>query len=100
MDLTPRELADETDPLGLLEPVGPLGEIKKGKQAWRYRFPDQEYDLGRGTVADPAMQQAGPNDSPFDWVVAEIEVLKGVDIDVNNGDVTGSRAPIVTNELE
>ena len=48
MDLTPEELVDEDDPIGGLEPIGPLGEPKNGKQIWRYRFPPQEYDLGRG----------------------------------------------------
>jgi Superfamily I DNA and RNA helicases and helicase subunits len=71
MDLTPEQLVDETDPIGLLEPVGPIGEERKGKQAWRYTFPDQDYDLGRGTVADPALKQARPNDSPFRWQVAQ-----------------------------
>ena len=37
----------------------------KGKQIWRYRFPEQDYDLGRGEVYDPANKQARPNDSPF-----------------------------------
>ena len=61
MDLTPEQLVDEDDPIGLLEPVGPLDEAKKGKQIWRYRFPDQEFDLGRRRpVYDPAKKQARP----------------------------------------
>ena len=39
MDLTPEQLIDEDDPIGGLEPVGPIGELKTGKQVWRYRFP-------------------------------------------------------------
>ncbi|MEO7230294.1 MAG: TM0106 family RecB-like putative nuclease, partial [Candidatus Limnocylindrales bacterium] len=70
MDLTPEQLVEETNPIGLLEPVGPIDEERKGKQLWRYTFPDQEYDLGRGTVSDPALKQARPDDSPFRWQVA------------------------------
>ena len=47
MDLTPEQLVDESDPIGLLEPVGPLDEEVKGKQTWRYAFPPQDFDLGR-----------------------------------------------------
>jgi predicted RecB family nuclease len=69
LDLTPEQLVDEDDPIGLLEPIGPVDDEKKGKQTWRYRFPAQDYDLGRGEVYDPANKQARPNDSPFKWVV-------------------------------
>ena len=58
MDLTPEQLVDESAPLGLLEPVKPLGPPEKGKQIWRYRFPPQDYDLGRGEVYDPGSQGA------------------------------------------
>ncbi len=75
MDLTPEQLVDEDDPIGLLEPVGPIGEQKNGKQVWRYRFPDQDYDLGHGDIYDPANKQARPNDSPFKWKVAEVVAL-------------------------
>jgi predicted RecB family nuclease len=74
MDLTPEQLIDEDDPIGGLEPVGPIGELKTGKQVWRYRFPDQDYDL-HGDVFDPANKQARPNDSPFDWKVGEVVAL-------------------------
>ena len=69
LDLTPEQLVDEDDPIGLLEPIGPVGEAKNGKQTWRYAFPAQDYDLGRGEVYDPANKQARPNDSPFSWTV-------------------------------
>ena len=75
MDLTPEQLVDEDDPIGLLEPVGPVDEEKKGKQTWRYAFPAQDYDLGRGEVYDPANKQARPNDSPFNWVVGDGAVV-------------------------
>jgi predicted RecB family nuclease len=78
MDLTPEELVDEGDPIGLLEPVGPVDEeTKPARPVWRYRFPEQDYDVGRGaTVHDPANKQARPNDSPFKWIVGEV-----VDVD-------------------
>jgi predicted RecB family nuclease len=72
MDLTAEQLVDEDDPIGMLEPVGPLDEPKNGKQTWRYAFPPQDFDLGgRGEVYDPAQKQERPNDSPFTWLVGE-----------------------------
>ena len=65
MDLTPEQLVDEDDPIGLLEPDRRRSmRTKKGKQTWRYRFPAQDYDLGRGEVYDPANKQARPDDNP------------------------------------
>jgi predicted RecB family nuclease len=75
MDLTPEQLVDEDDPIGLLDPIGPIGDPKNGKQTWRYRFPPQDYDLHRGDVFDPANKQSRPNDSPFDWKVGEVVAL-------------------------
>ncbi len=75
LDLTPEQLVDEDDPIGLLEPLGPVGEEKKDKQTWRYAFPAQDYDLGRGEVYDPANKQGRPNDSPFSWVVGDGAVV-------------------------
>jgi uncharacterized protein len=71
MELTPEQLVEESDPIGLLEPLGPVGDEAKGKQVWRYRFPAQDFDLGRGEVYDPADKQARPDDSPFSWQVGE-----------------------------
>jgi uncharacterized protein len=75
MDLTPEQLVDEDEPIGLLEPIGPLDAEKRGKQTWRYRFPAQDYDLGRGEVYDPGLKQARPDDSPFTWVVGEVAAV-------------------------
>ena len=75
MDLTPEQLVDEDDPIGLLEPVAALDEVKRGKQTWRYRFPAQDYDMGRGEVCDPAQKQARPDDSPFHWDVGDVVAL-------------------------
>ena len=71
MDLTPEQLVDESDPIGLLEPVAALDEEVKGKQTWRYAFPPQDFDLTR-EVYDPAQKQARPDDSPFRWDVGEV----------------------------
>jgi uncharacterized protein len=72
MDLTPEQLVEEDEPIGLLEPIGPVDDEKKGKQTWRYRFPPQDYDVGRGEAYDPSRKQAEPNESPFSWKVAEV----------------------------
>ncbi len=82
MELTPEQLVEEDAAIGLLEPVGPLDEPKNGKQAWRYAFPAQDFDLGRGDVHDPAQKQERPNDSPFTWQVGE-----GAVVDVAAGTV-------------
>ncbi len=76
MDLTPAQLVDEDDPIGQLTPIGPLDEVRKGKQAWRYAFPEQDFDLGRGEVFDPARKQLAPDASPWDWRAGDV-----VDID-------------------
>ncbi|HET9456403.1 MAG TPA: TM0106 family RecB-like putative nuclease, partial [Candidatus Limnocylindrales bacterium] len=87
MDLTPEQLVDEDGPIGLLEPVGPLDDEKNGKQTWRYTFPPQDYDLGRGKVCDPARKVDRPNDSPFSWQIGE-----GATVDVAAGTVDFRRS--------
>ena len=72
MDLTPEQLVDEDDPIGLLDAIEPIDEEARGKQTWRYRYPAQDYDLGRGAVFDPARKQARPDDSPFAWAVGDV----------------------------
>jgi len=74
-EMTPEELVDEPEPIGRLEPVELVEELPNGKQIWRYRFPDQELDLGRNGVYDPAKAQAAPNDSPFSWGAGEVSAL-------------------------
>ncbi len=71
MDLTPEQLVDEHAPIGLLEPVGPQGDARNGKQVWRYAFPPQDFDIGRGSVSDPAKKQSDPGGSPFSWNVGD-----------------------------
>ncbi len=71
MHLTPEQLVDESDPIGLVEPVGPIDEVAKGKQVWRYAFPAQDFELTR-EVYDPAQKQDRPDDSPFKWDAGEM----------------------------
>jgi predicted RecB family nuclease len=75
MDLSPEQLVDEDDPVGLLEPIGPIDEEKDGKQTWRYAFPVQDFDFGRGDAYDPRQKQQRPNDSPFSWKVGEVTTI-------------------------
>ncbi len=49
----PTSWSTRTCPIGGLEPIGPLDEPRKGKQTWRYAFPDQDFDLGRGELLRP-----------------------------------------------
>ncbi len=79
MDLTPEQLVDEDDPIGLLVPVGPVDEVRKDKQTWRYAFPAQDFDNWRGEAFDPARKQAEPDENPWSWVAGEV-----VDIDAAN----------------
>ena len=72
MDLTPEQLVDEDDPIGLLEPIGAVDQLKRGKQTWRYRFPDQEQDLGRNRLFEPRRKQEAPDAKPFDWGVGDL----------------------------
>lgn len=72
MDLTPEQLIDEDEPIGGLVPVGPIDDERKGKQTWRYAFPDQEHDLGRGRVFEPRRKQDAPDAKPFDWAVGDL----------------------------
>jgi uncharacterized protein len=84
MELEPEQLVDEDDPLGNLEPVGPIDVERKGKQTWRYTFPAQEYDLGRNRLFDPANKQADPGGSPFDWAVGDLVAVDpaGTTVDI------------------
>ena len=72
MELNPDQLVDESEPIGLLEVEGPIDEVRRGKQTWRYTFPAQDFDLARGDLFDPALKAANPDASPWDWVVGEL----------------------------
>ena len=75
MDLTPEQLVDEDGSVGLLVPVEPVDEERKGKQTWRYVFPPQDFEAWRGEAYDPAHKQDCPNDSPFTWTAGDIVEL-------------------------
>ena len=64
MDLTAEQLVDEDEPIGLLEPVGPVDEERKGQQTWRYRFPTRTSTSVGGDVFDPANKQARSGREP------------------------------------
>ncbi len=72
---TPAELVDEPEPIGRLEPVARVEVDAKGRETWRYRFPDQELDLGRNGVFDPGQARDRPNDSPFSWGAGDVVAL-------------------------
>ena len=87
LELTPEELVDETEPIGRLEPVDLVEDLGNGKAIWRYRFPDQEFDLGRNGLYDPAKAVERPNDSPFSWGAGD-----PVTVDVAAGTIDLKRA--------
>ncbi|HEY0443050.1 MAG TPA: TM0106 family RecB-like putative nuclease [Candidatus Limnocylindrales bacterium] len=70
-DLTPEELVEESDPIGMLRPVGAVTELEKGKQVWRYSFPVQEYDV-HGTVYDPAKALDQRDQKMSTWIAGEV----------------------------
>ena len=72
MDLNPDQLVDESEPIGLLEVDGPIDEVRRNKQTWRYTFPAQDFDLGRGQLFDPARKAKNRGGSPWDWVVGDL----------------------------
>ncbi len=72
MDLTPEQLLDEDEPIGGLLPVGPVDDERKGKQTWRYSFPDQDFGTWRGDAFDPARKQVDPDANPWQWVAGEV----------------------------
>ena len=83
MDLTPEQLVEEDEPIGMLVPDGPVSELKNGKQVWRYRFPDQEQDVAR-RLFEPRRKQAAPDASPFDWGVGDLVAVNqaGLTVDI------------------
>jgi predicted RecB family nuclease len=84
MELTPEQLVEEDEPIGGLEPVGQVDVTPKGKVVWRYRFPDQEFDLGRpGTVYDPRHKAERPGDSPFSWDAGDVVAVDAAGLTVD-----------------
>jgi predicted RecB family nuclease len=72
MDQNPDQLVDESEPIGLLEVQGPIDEVRRDKQTWRYTFPAQDFDLGRGQLFDPAVKADNPGGSPWDWAIGDL----------------------------
>jgi predicted RecB family nuclease len=83
LDLTPEQLVDEDDPIGLLTPVGPVDDERKGKQVWRYAFPAQDFDAWRGDAFDPDRKAQSPGDSPWDWVAGEVVSIDPANLTVD-----------------
>ena len=84
MGLTSDQLIDESDPIGGLEPVQPIGEISKGKQVWRYRFPEQEFDLGRpGTLYEPSWGADRQQDKLSTWACGELVAVDAASLTVD-----------------
>jgi predicted RecB family nuclease len=85
MDLTPEQLVDEDEAVGLLEPIGALDAPgRTGKQTWRYAYPEQDMDVGRDPVYDPRCKQEDPGGNPFSWRIGEVV---GVDLAARTIDV-------------
>ncbi len=78
LELSPLELVDDSESIGLLVPIGPLDEVVRSKQSWRYGFPPQDFDISR-TVYDPGKAQAHPNDSPFDWAAGDLIAINAAE---------------------
>jgi uncharacterized protein len=76
MGLNPDQLIEEGDAIGGLEPDGPVGGTtgrRVLKQVWRYRYPDQDHDIGPGMeVFDPALAQAQPDAPSSQWKVGTV----------------------------
>jgi predicted RecB family nuclease len=72
------DFVDESEPLGGLEPVARLAVDPKGRETWRYRYPDQDFDLGRESVYDPALGASLPVGPPSEWVVGDIVAVDAV----------------------
>jgi hypothetical protein len=75
LEMPAEELVEDAEPIGLPHPVGPLDEAAGGRQVWRYRFPEQEFGVSRGTVFDPGQASARPDDSPFKWAIGDVEAV-------------------------
>ncbi len=83
LDLSPEQLVDEDDPIGLLTPVGPVDDERKGKQVWRYAFPAQDFDVWRGDAFDPDRKAERPGASPWDWLAGEVVAIDAADLTVD-----------------
>ncbi len=73
MDLTPEQLVDEDDPIGVLEPVGPLDEPTQGQAdlALPLPGPGLRPRARRRSTTRPASRR-DPDDKPFSWAVGDV----------------------------
>ncbi len=88
MSLEPEALVDDDGAIGFLEPVQELAVTSKGSRTWRYRYPDQEIDLGKD-LYDPGLQQDDPDANPGEFRVGDLVALdlvsRTVDIKLRPG---------------
>jgi uncharacterized protein len=79
MGLNADQLIEESDPIGGLEPVGPVGGPtgrRVIRQVWRYRYPDQDHHVRAGIdVFDPVLAQAHPEAPPWEWQAGTVEAV-------------------------
>jgi predicted RecB family nuclease len=77
VELNASQLIEETDPIGGLEPVEPLGDRDpKGRQLWRYRFPAQEYRVSvNDAVYDPGKAQLKPTSRYGEWAIGSVRAI-------------------------
>ena len=76
-DLTDEERVEASEPIGLLEYAGPVGEIAKSV-IHRYTFPRQEHDIRiGGGVRDPATGAGGGEVVALDDAVGTIDLKRG-----------------------
>ena len=75
-DLTDEERIAEREPIGGLEYVGVVDEVKKSL-VHRYRFPPQEHDIREGmTVHDPATEKAAGTVVAVDDTACTVDVKR------------------------
>ncbi len=74
MSLEPDALVEDEGAIGFLEPVEELAVTSKGSRTWRYRYPDQEIDIGKD-LYDPGLQQDDPDGNPGDFRVGDLVAL-------------------------
>jgi uncharacterized protein len=80
-DLTDEERVAEREPIGRLEPLGPVGE-KARSIVYRYRFPEQEHEIQVGTdVRDPATGRSPGRVVAIDEAARTIDLARGLKTD-------------------
>ena len=77
LDLNDDQLVEESAALGGLILDGPLGEVSRGKKRiWRYRYPPQDHDIGRGNeVYDPASASKTLSDGSFPAAAGDVVAI-------------------------